>query len=47
MNAKIENNYHELNIAVEFSSAIARKDYVLGYTRLEFFEDNDSDNEFP
>ncbi|MFT4937994.1 MAG: hypothetical protein ACI88A_001017 [Paraglaciecola sp.] len=38
-------DYDEFNLGLEYSFSSGDFDYYLGYTRLEFFEDDESDNE--
>ncbi len=43
--ASSDDRYDELNLVVQYNNSLAWMDYTLGYTRLEFFEDNESDDE--
>jgi outer membrane usher protein FimD/PapC len=38
-------NYDELNLSISYQNSINELSYSLSYTRLEFFEDDESDNE--
>lgn len=38
-------NYDELNLSLDYASSIEGIDYIVTYTRLEFFEDKASDDE--
>jgi hypothetical protein len=38
-------NYDELNLIIGYSNSVEGFDYFIGYTRLEFLEDNESDDE--
>jgi outer membrane usher protein FimD/PapC len=39
-------NYDELNLSISYQNSINELTYSFSYTRLEFFDDGESDNEF-